>query len=644
MPTDMRILLVQQQVVGSDTDTPLQVLLQADTERTRLLQEQQRLEKILDGEAAGASSSSSSNDSERNKDDCETDALLAEAAERWSDIAVELEVIEADKAEERGLEILRGLQFTPEMLAAPTSRLSGGWRMRLALAKSLFVPGVDLLLYDECTNHLDLAGLDWLINHLNNNNNNNSNNNNNNKSRNISDKKNTSSSTRRNEDRTLIVVSHDRTFLNAVCTDIMHMEHQQLTYHPGNYADYERTLEEKAARETQILDASARQRSKAQAFVQKQQQQANKKSADPNKQRQAKMIREKKMDRIGNYRQDGKRYKQFSLAKLNEDSIRLAEKVEVKAQEAVVQMQFPNPSWPPGIGPNEDIVRMENLSFGFIDENGVSRPLLKNVTASLHRGSKVAVVGSNGAGKTSLMKLIAGELVLSKNPTRNDVAMTTPATIVASHGGEFWRHANIRVGHVTQYSVEELERDHASKTVVEYAEEMLKSGKASASIVAKHAGNVRQYLGAFGLGGRHALQSISKLSGGERMRLCFATVLAEEPHLLAMDESTNHVDIETLDSMSRALHAYEGSVLMVSHNQGFLSGFCTELWVIEDGGRLTLSHSDTDSFDEIFSQYRTAAAAAVGQSLSDKRGQKANLAKKASMQQRSGARTNTALL
>ena len=222
--------------------------------------------------------------------------------------------------------------------------------------------------------------------------------------------------------------------------------------------------------------------------------------------------------------------------------------------------------------------------------------------------------------------------------------MTTPATIVASHGGEFWRHANIRVGHVTQYSVEELERDHASKTVVEYAEERLKSGKASASIVAKHAGNVRQYLGAFGLGGRHALQSISKLSGGERMRLCFATVLAEEPHLLVMDESTNHVDIETLDSMSRALHAYEGSVLMVSHNQGFLSGFCTELWVIEDGGRLTVSHSDTDSFDEIFSQYRTAAAAAVGQSLSDKRGQKANLAKKASVQQRSGARTNTALL
>jgi ATP-binding cassette, subfamily F, member 3 len=361
------------------------------------------------------------------------------------------------------------------------------------------------------------------------------------------------------------------------------------------------------------------------------------------------MIREKKIERIGNYRQDGKRYKQFSLATLSEDSIRLAEKVEVKAQEAVIQMYFPNPSWPPGIGPNDVIVRMENLSFGYIDENGNdinnSKPLLNNVTASLHRGSKVALVARNGAGKTTLMKLIAGELVLAKNPTSCPDGMTsTTATVVASYGGEFWRHGSLRIGHVTQYSVEELERAHAAKTVVEYAEEMLKSGRASSSIVAKAGGNVRQYLGAFGLGGKHALRPIGKLSGGERMRLCFATVLAEEPHLLAMDESTNHVDIETLDSMSRALHAYEGSVLMVSHNQAFLSGFCNELWVIEDDGRLTVNHSDTDSFDEIFSQYRTAVAAADGQSLVDKRRQKTSLAKKASAQQRNGTRTYTALL
>ena len=101
----------------------------------------------------------------------------------------------------------------------------------------------------------------------------------------------------------MIVVSHDRSFLDGICTDIIVMEHQRLTYHVGNYSEYHRQVQDKAAREAHILDAAERQRAKAAAFVQKQQAMANKKNADPNKQRQAKMIRDKKLDRIGNYRQ-----------------------------------------------------------------------------------------------------------------------------------------------------------------------------------------------------------------------------------------------------------------------------------------------------------------------------------------------------
>jgi ATP-binding cassette, subfamily F, member 3 len=147
--------------------------------------------------------------------------------------------------------------------------------MRLALARALFVPCSDLILLDECTNHLDLHGLQWLIRYI------------------------------QGSDHTLMVVSHDRSFLDAVCTDIVVMEHQRLTYHVGSYSHYQQQVQEKAAREAQILDAADRQRSKAVAFVQKHQQSsmANKKNADPNKQRQAKMIKEKKMDRIGNYRE-----------------------------------------------------------------------------------------------------------------------------------------------------------------------------------------------------------------------------------------------------------------------------------------------------------------------------------------------------
>ena len=169
--------------------------------------------------------------------------------------------------------------------------------------------------------------------------------------------------------------------------------------------------------------------------------------------------------------------------------------------------------WPPGISVNDGIVRAENFSFGYDKD----RTILDNVTVELRRGSKVALVGANGAGKSTLVKLICGDLAPKDFHSR----------------GSFWRHGNIRVGHVSQYTVEELEA-YEHLTVVEYAEDKLRSAKASSTIVAKASGNVRQYLGAFGLGGRHALQKIGKLSGGERMRLCFATVLADECHLLCL--------------------------------------------------------------------------------------------------------------
>ena len=124
------------------------------------------------------------------------------------------------------------------------------------------------------------------------------------------------------------------------------------------------------------------------------------------------------------------------------------------------------------------------------------------------------------------------------------------------------------------------------------------------------------------------------------MRLSLATAFADEPQVLFLDESTNHVDLDTLDVFSAALNAFEGSVLMVSHNQSFLSGFCKELWILEDG-HLTVNYSDTESFDEVFSAFRSASTQTG--SLSDKRQAKALLSKKAT-QQRAGARQNTALM
>jgi ABC-type multidrug transport system ATPase subunit len=249
IPHSMRILLVHQQIQGRTDQTTLEALVSADSDRLTLLEEQEQVEANLE---AGVD--------------------LGKSAERLGDIVAELDAIDADGAEDRALKILKGLSFCKDMIKGPTSSLSGGWRMRLALARALFVPHSDLILLDECTNHLDLHGMNWLMNYVN-----------------------------AHEEHTLVVVSHDRAFLDAICTDMIVMEHQRLNYHIGNYSEYQRQMAEKTAREAQILDASEKQRSKAMTFIQKQQN--NKKSTDPNKQRQAKMIKDKKLDRIGNYRE-----------------------------------------------------------------------------------------------------------------------------------------------------------------------------------------------------------------------------------------------------------------------------------------------------------------------------------------------------
>ena len=178
LPRGLVVRMVKQQVEGGDKTT-LQALVDADEYRSELLEEQNRVEKEMD-----------------------TGFNMEDNAQRLSELAVELDVIDADNAEQRALNILNGLSFSKEMIHSPTASLSGGWRMRLALAQALFVPYNDLLLLDEVTNHLDLHGMAWLENYL-------------------------TDESRRNP-LTLICVSHDRQFLDSVCTDVIVMEHKRL--------------------------------------------------------------------------------------------------------------------------------------------------------------------------------------------------------------------------------------------------------------------------------------------------------------------------------------------------------------------------------------------------------------------------------
>jgi ATP-binding cassette, subfamily F, member 3 len=158
---------------------------------------------------------------------------------------------------------------------------------------------IDLLFLDEVSNHLDLHGMIWLQQYL------------------TSDKC---------QDLTMIVISHDRDFLGAVTTDMIVMNHQRLTYHPGNYWDYQCQIQERTAMQSNKLEAAEKQRQKALEFVQKHQRQ----SVDPNKQRQAKMIKEKKLDRIGMFREDGKRFHNFSLAEMDAKYVRMGQHVSME--------------------------------------------------------------------------------------------------------------------------------------------------------------------------------------------------------------------------------------------------------------------------------------------------------------------------
>lgn len=374
----------QVQVHNDDITTTLEYLISSDTDRTRLVNEQIDIENQLD------------NNTNVVVDNDEK--VIYQLSQRLHDITIELDIIDSDNIEHSAKDILKGLQFTDTMINNPISYLSGGWRMRLALAQALIrIKSIDLILLDECSNHLDLNGLDWLIQFL---------------------------TKQIPSNVSLIIVSHDRSFLDEVCTDIIILSHQRLIYHVGNYTEYERQQYEKSIRETQILDSASRQIKKANEFIQKNTSNYN----DPNKQRQAKIMKEKKLDRIGNYRIDGKRYKQYSLKTLDEKSVRRAQKVEIDIDEPILTMNFPNPtSWPTSISAvsSPPIIRMKNVSFAYsnsklhtnennskeeykkddinhdknMSSTSSSSFLLNNITLHLNRGSKVALVGKNGTGK-----------------------------------------------------------------------------------------------------------------------------------------------------------------------------------------------------------------------------------------------------
>jgi ATP-binding cassette, subfamily F, member 3 len=438
----MRIGTVAQEAPGGQGSL-LDHVLAADTERTELLS---RAETATDAHD------------------------IAEIHTRLADI-------DAETAPARAARILAGLGFNEAAQQRPCAEFSGGWRMRVALAATLFA-APDLLLLDEPTNHLDLEAVLWLQTYL------------------------------TNWPGTLVVISHDRTLLNIVVTEIAHLENLKLNRYAGGYDRFERTR-----RERQELDAKLRTKQQAQrrhieAFVERFRYSASKAT-------QAQ-----------------------SRLKMLEKMAPIASVVESRT----IAFDFPNPEplSPP-------LVALDGADVGY-DDN----PVLRNLDLRIDMDDRIALLGANGNGKSTLVKLLAGRL--------------KPMT------GKLVKSSKLKVGYFAQHQADELT---LTETPYHHLARLMPMATQS---------KVRAHLGRFGFSGERADVTCSALSGGEKARLLFAMTSTEKPHILLLDEPTNHLDVDAREALVQALNTYDGAVVLVSHDAHLVELVADRLWVVADGG------------------------------------------------------------
>ncbi|PSS15048.1 hypothetical protein M430DRAFT_67668 [Amorphotheca resinae ATCC 22711] len=472
IPTHISILHVEQEITGDDTPA-LQAVLDADVWRKHLLAEQTKITKQLaDIEAERSTLADTSADAEKLDRDREgLDQTLG-------DVQAKLAEMESDKAESRAASILAGLGFSPERQQYATKTFSGGWRMRLALARALFCEP-DLLLLDEPSNMLDVPSITFLATYL------------------------------QSYPSTVLVVSHDRAFLNEVATDIIHQHSERLDYYKGaNFESFYATKEERRKTAKREYENQMVQRAHLQAFIDKFRYNAAKSSEA-----------------------------QSRIKKLEKMPV-----LEPPESEYTVHFKFPDVEKlsPP-------IVQMSDVTFGYSKD----KILLRNVDLDVQLDSRIGIVGPNGAGKTTVLKLLIGKL--------------TPTSGLIS------QNPRLRIGFFAQHHVDALDLNASAVSF------MAKNypGKADEEY--------RRHLGAFGITGTTGLQKMALLSGGQKSRVAFACLSLQNPHILVLDEPSNHLDIEAMDALSTALNQFQGGVLMVSHDVTMLQTVCTSLWVCDNG-------------------------------------------------------------
>lgn len=517
IPASCQILHVEQEVVGGDVSV-LQTVLSCDTEREELLEEERRLlQQVGAGPAStsGGDAPSAANGAataaaaatkgggrqlEQQQQQAEAaaaaaaggggDAASLEVARRLEAVSKRLHEIDAYGAEARAAAILAGLSFDKAMQARPTKTFSGGWRMRVALARALFVEP-DILLLDEPTNHLDLHAVLWLQDYL------------------------------LKWPKTLIVVSHAREFLNEVCTDIVHLHSRTLTAYRGNFDNFEKTQAERMRNAKAAAESQDMRRKHMQAFIDK-------------------------------FRYNAKR------ASLVQSRIKALERLaDVALVEDDPSYLFCFPTPPDAVSP--PILSFTDVAFGY--PGGPT--LFHNLNFGLDLESRFAIVGPNGIGKSTLLGLISGAL----QPTQ----------------GHVYRNPKVRLATFSQHHVDGLD---LALTPLQYLAKTFPSAKEP---------EFRSHLSSFGVGQELASQAMYTLSGGQKSRVALSKITWSKPHLLLLDEPSNHLDLAAVDALIEGLALFKGGVLMVSHDQHLIESTVDELWAVE-GGTVHAFHGSFEDY------------------------------------------------
>jgi len=417
-----------------------------------------------------------------NPDDADLGMALAHA---YTDLA---DAGEHDAAP-RAQALILGLGFKSHELDAPVSSFSGGWRMRLQLARALMCPS-DLLLLDEPTNHLDLDALVWLEAWL------------------------------QKYEGTMIVISHDREFLDAVTNVTLHVANAQLTRYGGNYSKFE--------------EMRALQMEQQQAAFGKQQ------------------------EKIAHLQKFIDRFKaKASKAKQAQSRVKALERME-KVAPLLAEADFTFEFKEPGNIPNP-MLSITQASFGYVVDD-VPKTILTNVSKSVQAGQRIGILGANGQGKSTLVKTIAREM--------------------GALAGTVTEGKGLNIGYFAQQELDVLRpQDNPLEHMVRMARELGASAKEPTGEQA-----LRGFLGSFNFNGDMVKQPVGTMSGGEKARLVLAMMVWQRPNLLLLDEPTNHLDLATREALAVALNEFEGTLMLVSHDRALLRSVCDEFWMVGRGG------------------------------------------------------------